>query len=230
MGQTKKWNRVLILSLLFAACFSLLAFGIDGPAIHYFDSQMIAVVQGWEVPVLTLVMKGFTFLGSTEFIVGAAIAVLIYLFAVKKDMRACMFAVAALGGCALLNKILKHSFIRERPELHRLIEETGFSFPSGHSMNSLALYGMIVFLLFRYIHRPLWRGIILLVSAGTVLAIGTSRIYLGVHYPSDVLGGYLASGFWLLLTVWVILRDRGTRPALSGPHSSEGRTSPGTAN
>ncbi|MFZ0446701.1 MAG: phosphatase PAP2 family protein [Bacillus sp. (in: firmicutes)] len=112
--------------------------------------------------------------------------------------------------------MLKQFFHRARPDLHRLIEIGGYSFPSGHAINVFTVYGIITFLLWR--HIPSYLGRTILISSGFIFMIGTSRIYLGVHYPSDIIGGYFASGFWLSLAIWFFQKykeKRSERKSLS---------------
>ena len=101
---------------------------------------------------------------------------------------------------------IKYFFHRARPDFYRLIEIRGYSFPSGHAMNAFAVYGIITFLLWHRIPSHLGRMILILISSGLIIIIGASRIYLGVHYPSDIIGGYFASGFWLSCAIWFFQR------------------------
>jgi undecaprenyl-diphosphatase len=106
-----------------------------------------------------------------------------------------------LGGAAFLNWALKHFFVRARPDLFRVISETGYSFPSGHAMVSLCFYGMLAYVLGRRLAKR-WQRLTLYALTGClVMIIGFSRIYLGVHYPSDVAAGYIAGGTWLAFCV-----------------------------
>lgn len=104
-----------------------------------------------------------------------------------------------LGGAVLINQVLKSLVHRPRPEGFRLIDETGYSFPSGHSMVAMAFYGFLVYLIWHYekdnVKRWLWCCCLSL----TIVGIGVSRVYLGVHYASDVLAGFLISLAWLAL-------------------------------
>ncbi|MEH7307160.1 phosphatase PAP2 family protein [Neobacillus drentensis] len=109
--------------------------------------------------------------------------------------------VAAIAGSAILNGILKNFFQRVRPDFHRLIEIGGYSFPSGHAMNAFTVYSIVSFLLWRHIPSRLGRWTLIIISSVMIVAIGISRIYLGVHYPSDIIGGYFASGFWIATAI-----------------------------
>jgi undecaprenyl-diphosphatase len=147
-------------------------------------------------------MKFFTTIGSGWIISIFAIVIILFLYKVLHHrFELILFAWVVLGS-ELLNLFLKMIFHRSRPILHRIIDANGFSFPSGHSMAAFAMYGILSFLLWRHIPSRLGRIILLIGSAFVIWMIGISRIYLGVHYPSDVLGGFLASGCWLAASIW----------------------------
>lgn len=195
-------TRAFVLSLLCAFGFAIVAALVGDRKIASFDQAVISFVQGWDSPALTSVMKFFTDIGSGLPVVAITIAIMLFLYFVLKHRRELILFVFVLGGSEVLNVVLKAVFRRERPTVHRLIAESGFSFPSGHSMGAFSLYGILAFLLWK--HIPVWWGrtLIILVCVALILAIGISRVYLGVHYPSDVLAGYLASGFWLGASIW----------------------------
>ena len=113
-----------------------------------------------------------------------------------------MLFIIVLVGSTAFNLLLKALFQRERPTLYTMIEEEGFSFPSGHSMAALSLYGIVSFLLWRHIPKRIGRVVLIFTATAFILTIGFSRIYLGAHFPSDIIGAYLFSGFWLLLCIW----------------------------
>lgn len=160
-------------------------------------------IQSLESPGLTAVMKFFTLLASTVPVVILSLLAIVLLFAVLGHRRELVFFLAAVGGSALLNDVLKSLIRRERPSVHRLAEETGFSFPSGHTMAAFTLFGALAFLLWRHIPAR-WGRVLLAVGAALLtIIVGISRIYLGVHYPSDVLGAMLAGSFWLALLIWL---------------------------
>ena len=99
----------------------------------------------------------------------------------------------------LSNQLLKNIVARPRPEGFRLVEESGYSFPSGHSMVSMAFYGFFVYLIFKKVKNPYLKWSSMIVISFIITAIGLSRIYLGVHYASDVIAGFCISISYLIL-------------------------------
>ncbi|MFJ7724793.1 phosphatase PAP2 family protein [Neobacillus sp. NPDC097160] len=191
-----------IFSLVCVVGFCVLSLLISDHKIINFDSNVIAAIQGLETPWLTKVMKFFTFVGSTPVVIILSILLIIFLYKVLHHRLELILFVSAIIGSAVINQVLKQVFHRVRPNFHRLIDISGFSFPSGHAMNAFTVYVIISFLLWRHIPSKWGRGLLICLSAVMILAIGISRIYLGVHYPSDIIGGYLASGFWLAVAIW----------------------------
>lgn len=199
-------SKAFVVSLLMAVGFGLVALWISDKKILRFDSTIISFVQGWESSPLTAVMKFFSFIGSAPVVIVLAVLIMLFLFLVLKHRLELILFVTVVLGADILNRILKNLFHRARPTIHPIVTEKGFSFPSGHSMEAFAFYGVLAFLLWRHIPTRTGRGLLLLFSGIMILAIGISRIYLGVHYPSDVVGGYLASGFWLGAAIWYYQR------------------------
>ncbi|MEH7073224.1 phosphatase PAP2 family protein [Neobacillus drentensis] len=181
--------------------FSLISLFISDQKIIHFDRVIIDKIQGQETTILTKVMKIFTFIGSAPFVIVLSLFMLFFLYNVLNHRVELILFVAAIAGSAILNAILKNLFQRVRPDLHRLINVEGYSFPSGHAMNAFTVYSIISFLLWRHISNRLGRMTLIIVSSVMILAIGISRIYLGVHYPSDIIGGYFASGFWITTAI-----------------------------
>lgn len=120
---------------------------------------------------------------------------LVAVLALRRHAREAVFAAIALGGSALLNIGAKHGFARARPSLWESIApEASYSFPSAHAMGSATLACVLVALAW----NTRWRWPVLLGSAAFVLGVGLSRVYLGVHYPSDVLAGWAAAMAWAM--------------------------------
>ena len=133
---------------------------------------------------------------------------LVLALAAMRKVREGLFAGLALGGSALLNLGAKHLFARERPSLWESIApESSFSFPSGHAMGSMTLAMVLVLLCWHTRHR--WW--VAAATAGFVLAIGLSRVYLGVHYPSDIMAGWAAACAWAA-AAYLLVFPHGQRP------------------
>lgn len=207
---TRAW---IVISLL---AFCLMAFLVTVDKIVHFDSWVIGIVQGFESPIVTQIMGFFTFIGSTPAVIVLCLLIIFFLYKILHHRSELILFIIVVAGTPILNFFLKGFFQRARPDLHRLIEIGGYSFPSGHAMNAFTVYGILTFLLWRHIFNPTGRGVLILFSVIMIAAIGVSRIYLGVHYPSDVIGGYFASGFWLAISIWIFQRYKDRQPVPEG--------------
>jgi membrane-associated phospholipid phosphatase len=199
-------SRDLLLGLAFSVLclwvFVRLALDVMGGEALLFDAQVIEVVRSRTQPWLTAVMLAVTTLG--EWWAMAAIGGSVGVYWARGRAWGKVVALASCGvGGALLNQLLKVLYQRPRPdELGRLATASGFSFPSGHAMMSFCFYVMLVYLL--VFNRSTWqRALAMLGALALVGLIGLSRVYLGVHYPSDVLAGYAAATVWLLVNILV---------------------------
>ena len=149
---------------------------------------------------LTSIAKAITLLGQDKFIIFVLILVLIISFILKK-IKTGAIVVLFLIISHTLNYIIKIIFQRPRPEILRLIEESGFSFPSGHTMAATALYGILIYLILKSELNKNLKIISASILSLMVFSVGLSRIYLGVHYASDVLGAFLISIILLLILI-----------------------------
>jgi undecaprenyl-diphosphatase len=200
-----------IISLVSLLAFSVMALLVRRNTIVFFDSSIISYVQGLEAPWLTTIMRFFTFIGDTIPVIILTLVSLLLLYKVLNHRAELVLFLAVMLGANILFLTLKSFFHRARPDLHRLAEATNYSFPSGHATMAFALYGVLTFLLWRHINTPFKRTIHIIVSSIVILSIGISRIYLGVHYPSDILAGYFISAFWLTLAIGFFQRYRDKR-------------------
>jgi undecaprenyl-diphosphatase len=191
-----------VISVVCVIGFSLISLLVSDNKIIHFDSSVIAAIQGLESPSLTSIMKFFTTIGSTPVVIVLSLFLLFFLYKVLQHRLELILFLAAIIGSVILNSLLKNLFHRMRPNLHRLIDITGYSFPSGHAMTAFTVYGIMSFLLWRHISSKRGRSLLILFSVFMILMIGISRVYLGVHYPSDIIGGYFASSFWLSTLIW----------------------------
>ncbi|WP_314585828.1 phosphatase PAP2 family protein [Paenibacillus terrigena] len=202
MQAMKVRKTPLYLTLVGLIASIVVAYFVATNRISAFDEAIIHFVQGKESPFWTGFAKFCAFIGSTVPVIVIALITMLFLFFVLKHREELILFVIVVGGSALLNVVLKRLFTRERPTIHRILEETGYSFPSGHAMAAFSLYGVIVFLLWKHI-RPRWGRVLLLILGSLIIAmIGISRVYAGVHYPSDVLAGYLVAGSWLAFCIY----------------------------
>lgn len=144
---------------------------------------------------LTPVMRLITQFGGTILMIVWALASLVLI----KNKRIAISVVSNLVLIALLNNILKLIVRRARPTGFRLIAETGYSFPSGHSMVSMAFYGYLIYLIYKNVRNKKLRWTLITCFSLLILIIGMSRIYLGVHYTSDVFAGFLFSLGYLVI-------------------------------
>lgn len=159
----------------------------------YFDNYIINLFK-YKSDILTNIMKIITFLGSALSIILLTVLLII----VVKGKRNKILILINVIVTTLLNQLLKNVFQRGRP-IDSIIEESGYSFPSGHSMVSMAFYGFLIYLVYK--SNIKYKGLIVGLLSVLIVLIGISRIYLGVHYPTDVIGGFTLSLSYLLLFI-----------------------------
>lgn len=149
---------------------------------------------------VTPIAKFITNFGGAIFLSIATIALLLLIK--NKKIRLSIFSNIVI--ITILNQLLKRILRRPRPTEFRIVEETGYSFPSGHSMVSMAFYGYLIYLIYRYIKNKYIKWSLIVLLSILICLIGISRIYLGVHYTSDVLGGFLLSISYLVVYISLI--------------------------
>ena len=191
----------LFLSSICLSLFIVLSITLIEKKPFFFDQTVIEAVRAYSTPAMDGFMLFMTELGSS-FMLGLLLIIsMIWLVAKRKNLYGMLFYLITVAGGGLVNLFLKNFFERERPDLNRMIEATGYSFPSGHSMGSMTYYGFLVYLILRSNRKPLSKAGWGMFFCLVIVLIGISRIYLGVHYPSDVLAGYMAGGVWLVLCI-----------------------------
>lgn len=153
-------------------------------------------------PTLTKIMKFITSLSNTPVITVIAII----LFLVIKNKKVSLTIPTNLVLIATLNQILKLIFQRERPIGYRLLEIGGYSFPSGHAMASTAFYGLLIYLSYKYIKNKNLKIFLITINTIVIILVGISRIYLGVHYCSDVLVGISISIIYLIIYTKILTK------------------------
>ena len=174
----------------------------------WFENIMLALRAPWGLKVFELI----TFFGNTTTVIGSAGLIGVYLvFSDYHRYRAYVLGLAtSLLGAATSSYLLKEIVQRARPDgLVQAITETGYSLPSWHAVSSVVLYGFIAFLLSRSYTEH--RKIVFTITAISIGLIGFSRLYLGVHFPSDVVAGYLVGGLWLVVGIALTKRLQDAR-------------------
>ena len=146
---------------------------------------------------VTPIAKFITNFGGAIFLSIATVM----LFLLIKNKKIGLSIISNIVIITILNQLLKRILQRPRPTEFRIVEETGYSFPSGHSMVSMAFYGYLIYLIYRYIKNKYVKWTLITILSILICLIGISRIYLGVHYTSDVLGGFLISISYLVVYI-----------------------------
>ena len=165
-------------------------------------------------PLLTTIMQAISFLGSTPFLFTATTVSVLAFIGLRWKREAILFAIT-MSGASLLNTTLKLSFHRTRPApFFDLAAPQSYSFPSGHALASFCFYGALVAILTTRATSGKLQLNLWMIAALIVFLIGFSRIYLGVHYTTDVLAGYAAALIWVLVVNFVehrLAKRKGTQ-------------------
>lgn len=202
----KKFLLTALISVLPFLVIGLIGY-IDGTNITNWDYQIGAHFYDLRTPMRTEIAIAITSVANVLGQIITTILITLALILFKKWRTGVWFGVTVLGGALFINVMAKNFFGRVRPDqIEHLVDQGGFSYPSGHAMGSMIIYGGLLFILIRYINslrgsRTLQKWLLSIIIVLIVLAIGLSRIYLGVHYPSDVIGGYSLGLAWLSLSI-----------------------------
>ena len=162
-----------------------------------FDNFVRSAVHGWASPGLTSFMRTMTWIGSVKFLV-PLVAVCVAAFLYARWRRAAFLLLIAVGGAIPLDAALKVAFHRRRPvPFFDTPLPATYSFPSGHALFAFCIFGVLASITTARTERVWLRAVIWMFAVVLVFLIGLSRVYLGVHYPSDVVAGYLAAAIWV---------------------------------
>ena len=197
---------VLVIFICATALFAFLVNNVFFQRKEGFDFRVFDFLSQYVNDTNTYLMTAVTFLGTHTFLIPANIALILYFLFIKKHRWYSIKVPAVALSSLLLMSGLKILFSRPRPTEQILRAVSGFSFPSGHAMTSFTFYGLLIYIIYQSVpNKPLkWTLITLLVLL--ILTIGFSRVYLRVHYASDVLAGFAMGLIWLVLSVSVIRR------------------------
>ncbi len=167
-----------------------------------FDQTILLWIHQFANPVFDRIMLNVTRLGDPNLVVSIAIITLGILWQKRYRQEAKIFLLNCLGG-TILSYGLKLAFSKTRPQLwNSLISETSYSYPSGHALGSMVLYGFLAYLLAT--HYPKYTQVFYSIATVLIAAIGFSRLYLGVHWPTDVIAGYGVGFLWVTVCITMV--------------------------
>lgn len=170
----------------------------NSPRLHAIDAEVHQWAARTRTPGATLFLTTMTIIGTPVGLL-VILAIVVALLAARQRWRWAAYLIITCGLGGLVNLELKRYFARARPELAEALRQAhGYSFPSGHAMGSTIVFGALAYLAFRVLHRWRHRAAAIALAATLILSISISRIYLGVHWVSDVGAGIAAGLVWLL--------------------------------
>lgn len=192
---------------------------IDQDKLSRFDAQVLVMLSPWRTTSGLAIARTVSRFGTT--LVMTALAGIVMLALHRRNWRAVTVGwVLVMGGGKLVEAVLKHTFHRTRPigALERLSDPT-YSYPSGHAMGAMIGYGLLAYLVLRRVRRPAARVAVTASAALIIVAIGLSRLVLGVHYFTDVVGGFAAGAVWLALALAAVEAARERFVEAPGSHA-----------
>ncbi|MFD2245824.1 phosphatase PAP2 family protein [Pontibacter ruber] len=196
---------VLIWAVFFIciALFVLMAHEVFIQKDNSLDTALFAFARSHTSPEVTRLMRFISFFASAEYLMVVP-ALVVLGFSWFEHMRWYGLKVLLISlTSSVLNQVLKRAFERPRPET-AMLEQSGLSFPSGHAMIGGAFYGVLIYIVWQTVRSPFWRWLYTVLLTVLILLIGYSRIYLNVHYATDVVAGYAIGILWLIASVYLM--------------------------
>ena len=235
----KKYLPIIIVAIVLYSLFAALTMFVASGATGAVDSAIEQTVYGWRSPGLNTLLEAITYCGNTASIITLTL-VLLALPQTRIRYGLPVFIADVLT--TALKVVVKNLIARPRPDaIYFLVPESGYSFPSGHSITSIAVYGMLAWLIWYY-HKtdaavgthglgaeaaaaakmPAKKRALMILCAFLSVAIGLSRIYVGVHHPTDVLGGFLAGIATALLVLMAVVQTINSGVRMKVPLTASG--------
>lgn len=196
----KKYYKVLVIFLCLIVLIDIIEDVFNNNIIEIDTSFYKLISENLISDQVTPIMKFVTNLGGKFVLISLGII----LFITLRKRKLGIYVALNLIIITIINQLLKHIVQRPRPNEYRIIDETGYSFPSGHSMVSTAFYGFLIYLICKYVKNKYLKYISTVLLSFLILWIGVSRIYLGVHYTTDVLAGFLISISYLIIYISIL--------------------------
>lgn len=190
------------LTVLAIILFSVLAIAINADYLSGFESWVYNKSVEHMSEALTNVLKVITNIGGP---IGVSIVCLVIYLVPKLRNKVGIPVSLSVVSSFTLNFVLKLCFARERPNILRLVSESSFSFPSGHAMVNMALYTILIIYTFKFLDNKKLKVPLIIGMTFLIAAIGFTRVYLGVHYAGDILGGWLL-GFAVSMVIYMIMK------------------------
>ena len=193
---------IISLCLLIIAIFSSLVIIYDNLYIDSFVYEFL--INNFRCDFVDSFMINITKLGDTNYVLLiSSILFFIFLFSIK-DKFISLIYIVSVSAIAGINQGLKLMVKRDRPNILRVVEIGGYSFPSGHAMVSTVLYGLIAYIAYKFINKKWLRNSLVFINILVIILIGISRIYLGVHYFTDVFCGVLISVIFMVIVINIL--------------------------
>ncbi|RIL32053.1 PAP2 family protein [Staphylococcus gallinarum] len=199
-----RWKRISLL-IIFTLIFGIIAFFHESRLGKWIDNEVYEFIYSSESFISISIFLGFTKVGEVWAMVTLSLLLVAYLMLKRLNIEALFFAIA-MSLSSTLNPLLKNIFDRERPTLLRLIDISGFSFPSGHAMGATAFFGSSIYIVNRVL-KGNSKAFMIGLCALFIIMISSSRVYLGVHYPTDIIAGIIGGAFCVVLST-LILRHK----------------------
>ncbi|WP_185970850.1 phosphatase PAP2 family protein [Alkalicoccobacillus porphyridii] len=198
-------NRSLLsLSIVLFSLFILLTFTYELPFFQAIDLYLMEGIPSLRLDWVTSIMFFLAWLGSVKVIAVLTLCLIVLLVWRERSLSPVVIPAVVMGGTAVLNNLSKQLINRARPDFLPLLDQPGFSFPSGHTMAAVSLCGVIIYLVYLHMKHSVARVVVIITFIGIPILMGVSRIYLGVHFFTDIVGGMLLSVSWLLFSVVIV--------------------------
>lgn len=211
----KLWISLGLILLLLGGFIALTTETLERDAeITATDYLILSWIAQFRSSALNGIMVDLTALGSPTIVTLLSVMFFLVFLLLRDRVSALQLATASIGG-GMLSRLFKHTIARERPDIvPRLVEVSGFSYPSGHALFAAAIYLTLAILAARHFERLGQRAVVFTLAVAVVAMVGLSRIYLGVHYPSDVASGILLGAAWAFILGAAMARASQREPAV----------------